>query len=64
VLLVHLDNKPGLWEKWLPRISDEGINIEYCYGTLSQTGDRVAVIMDVSSLDRAMKILESSVQKV
>lgn len=64
VLLIHLDNKPGALGEVATMIGDEGINIEYCYGTLSQTGDRVAVVMDVSNIDRAMKVLESSVQKV
>lgn len=63
VLLIHLDNRPGALGEVATRIGDEGINIEYCYGTLSQTGDRVAVIMDVSNIDRAMKVLESSAPK-
>lgn len=64
VLLIHLDNRPGALGEVATRIGDEGINIEYCYGTLSQTGDKVAVVMDVSNIDRAMKILESSPQKL
>ncbi|MGB9907456.1 MAG: ACT domain-containing protein [Candidatus Saccharicenans sp.] len=59
VLLVHLENRPGALGEVATRIGDEGINIEYCYGTLSQTGDKVAVIIDVSNIDRALKVLES-----
>ncbi|HAR35957.1 MAG TPA: hypothetical protein DCR87_03450 [Acidobacteria bacterium] len=58
VLLVHLENRPGALGEVATRIGDEGINIEYCYGTLSQSGDKVSVIIDVSNLDRAMKVLE------
>lgn len=59
VLLIHLDNRPGALGEVATRIGDEGINIEYCYGTLSQAGDKVAVVMDVSNIDRAIKVLES-----
>lgn len=59
VLLVQLENRPGALAEVATRIGDEGINIEYCYGTLSQSGDRISVIIDVSNIDRAMKVLES-----
>ncbi|MDH7493778.1 MAG: ACT domain-containing protein [Candidatus Saccharicenans sp.] len=62
VLLVHLENRPGALGEVAARIGDEGINIEYCYGTLSQTGDKVSVIIDVSNIDRALKVLEGSGQ--
>ncbi|MBC7349791.1 MAG: ACT domain-containing protein [Candidatus Aminicenantes bacterium] len=58
VLLVHLENRPGVLGEVATRIGDEGINIEYCYGTLSQTGDKVSVIIDVSNIDGAIKVLE------
>ncbi|MGQ9801252.1 MAG: ACT domain-containing protein [Candidatus Saccharicenans sp.] len=58
VLLVHLENRPGALGEVATRIGDEGINIEYCYGTLSQTGDKVSVIIDVSNIDRATQVLE------
>lgn len=59
VLLVQLENRPGALAQVATRIGDEGINIEYCYGTLGQSGDRVSVIIDVSNIDRATKVLES-----
>jgi hypothetical protein len=59
VLLIHLENKPGALAEVATRIGDEGINIEYCYGTLSRTGDRVSVIMDVSNIEEAIKALQS-----
>jgi len=59
VLLIHLENKPGALGEVATKIGDEGINIEYCYGTLSQTAEKIAVIMDVSNIDRAIKVLES-----
>ncbi len=63
VLLIHLENRPGALGEVATLIGDEGINIEYCYGTLSQTGDKVAVVMDVSNIDRAIQVLEKARQK-
>ena len=59
VLLIHLENKPGALAEVATRIGDEGINIEYCYGTLSRTGDKVSVVMDVSNIEEAIKALQS-----
>lgn len=59
VLLIHLENRPGALAEVATRIGDEGINIEYCYGTLSRHGDSVSVIMDVSNIDRAIQVLQS-----
>lgn len=58
VLLVDLENKPGALAEITSKLGDEGINIEYCYGTLSRKGDMVSVILDVSNIDRAEKILK------
>ncbi len=57
VILVDLENKPGALADITSKLGDEGINIEYCYGTLSRKGDMVSVILDVSNIDRAEKIL-------
>lgn len=59
VLLVDLENKPGALAELTSKLGDEGINIEYCYGTLSRKGDKVSVILDVSNIDRAEQILKS-----
>jgi hypothetical protein len=59
VLLIHLENKPGALAEVIAKIGDEGINIEYCYGTLSRKADLVSVILDVSNIERAIKVLQS-----
>jgi len=59
VLLVHLENRPGALAEVTTKIGDDGINIEYCYGTLTQKADEVSVILDVSNIDRAVKVLQS-----
>jgi hypothetical protein len=57
VLKVDLENRPGALADVATKLGDEGINIEYCYGTLSRKGNTVSVIMDVSNIDRALQIL-------
>jgi len=58
VLLVDLENKPGALAELTSKLGDEGINIDYCYGTLSRKGDAVSVILDVSNIDAAEQLLK------
>jgi hypothetical protein len=58
VIKVDLENRPGALAELTTKLGNKGINIEYCYGTLSKKGDRVSVILDVSDIDRAIKVLE------
>lgn len=57
VLKIDLENRPGALAELTTKLGDEGINIEYCYGTLARKGNMVSVIMDVSNIDRALKVL-------
>jgi hypothetical protein len=57
VLKVDLENRPGALADVTTKLGDEGINVEYCYGTLSRKGNAVSVIMDVSNIDRAVQVL-------
>jgi hypothetical protein len=59
VLLVELENRPGALAELTSKLGDEGINIEYCFGTLSRKGTNQAVIVDVSDIERAVKVLQS-----
>jgi len=59
VLRIDLENRPGALAEVTTKLGDEGINIEYCYGTLSRKGNAVSIIMDVSNIDRAVQILGS-----
>ena len=58
VIKVDLENRPGALAELTTKLGNKGINIEYCYGTLSKKGDWASVILDVSDIDRAIKILE------
>ena len=57
VLLVDIENKPGALAELTSKLGDEGINIEYCYGTLARKGNQISVIMDVSNIERACALL-------
>ncbi len=58
VLKVELENRPGALADITSKLGDNGINIEYCYGTLSHKGNTTSIILDVSDIERATKILE------
>ena len=58
VLKVDLENRPGALAEVASKLGNKGINIEYCYGALSKKGNTTAVILDVSDIDRALKILK------
>jgi hypothetical protein len=57
VLRIDLENRPGALAELTTKLGDEGINIEYCYGTLSRKGNAISVILDVSNIERAVEIL-------
>jgi len=59
VLKVELENRPGALAELATKLGDKGINIEYCYGTLSSKGKNAAVILDVKDTNRALKVLEA-----
>lgn len=58
VLKVELENRPGALADVASKLGNKGINIEYCYGTISKKAGATSVILDVSDPDRAMKILK------
>ena len=60
VLRLELDNKPGSFAFVASRLGAAGINIEYCYCTVSKGQKTASVILDVADLDRAMTALEGA----
>ncbi len=58
VLKVDLENRPGALAELASKLGNKGINIEYCYGTLSKKGDMASVVIDVSDVDKAMKLFK------
>jgi len=58
VLLVELENRPGALADVTSKLGNKGINIEYCFGTITKKGSKTSVILDVSDTDKAIKILK------
>jgi hypothetical protein len=58
VLRLELKNQPGLLAKVTSLLGDKGINIEYCYATSTKDADSVAVVLDCSDIDGAIRILK------
>lgn len=58
VLEVDLENYPGALGEIATKLGHKGINIEYCYGALAKKGKSGTIIMDVSNIERALKILK------
>lgn len=57
VLKIDLENRPGALAEVTTKLGNKGINIEYCYGTLSHKGGATSIILDVSDIDKAIAIL-------
>ncbi len=57
VLKVDLENRPGALAEITTLLGNKGINIEYCYGTLSRKGATTSIILDVSDIDKATDLL-------
>jgi hypothetical protein len=60
VIRVDLENRPGALAEVTTKLGNKGINIEYCYGTLSKKAGSASVILDVSDIDRALEILKKA----
>ncbi|MFQ6109831.1 MAG: ACT domain-containing protein [Candidatus Aminicenantales bacterium] len=58
VLKVDLENRPGALAEVATILGNKGVNIEYCYGTLSRKGNVASVILDVSDIDKALKLFK------
>jgi len=58
VLLVDIENRPGALAELTTKLGDEGINIESCYGTLNHKSNLTSVILDVSKIEEAIKVLQ------
>ncbi len=59
VLLIDLENRPGALAELTGKLGDEGVNIEYCYGTLSRKNNMISVIIDPSNIEKAEAALKA-----
>jgi hypothetical protein len=57
VLKIDMENRPGALAEVTSKLGNKGVNIEYCYGTLTRKGNTTSIILDVSDVDKAGAIL-------
>ncbi len=58
VIRLDLDNKPGTFAVVASRLGSAGLNIDYCYATVTKGERGAAVILDVADVEKAMSVLE------
>ncbi len=59
VLCMTLPNKPGALADVATRLSEEHININYCYVTTGARGGKTTGVLKVADLKKAIKILDT-----
>jgi len=58
VLTIRLTDRPGALANVADKLSKAKVNIEYAYGTASRTKSKSLVVLRVSNLEKARKILK------
>ena len=59
VLMIEGDNKSGSLARIAHKLSDAGVNIEYCYCATSPNAKKGLMIMRCSNAQKALKVLNS-----
>ena len=58
VLAVHLSDRPGALGRVTRKLAEETINIDYVYGTIERGSPKALIIVAVSDIKRAAKIVK------
>jgi len=58
VLNVRVSDRPGALGKITRKLADAGVNIRFAYATILKGADRANVILGVSDIDAAAKIVK------
>ncbi|HYX68552.1 MAG TPA: ACT domain-containing protein [Terriglobales bacterium] len=56
-ITVRATDRPGALGRITRKLADAGINIEYAYGTIVKGSDHALIVLGVSNLDKADKLL-------
>lgn len=54
VMAVKIPNKPGGLSETLKKISDKGLNVEYMYAFVGNTGDTATFVFKTDKLDESI----------
>jgi hypothetical protein len=57
VLAIKVSDKPGALGKVTRKLAEKGINVEYAYGSIVKGADRALIVLGVSDLAAAEKLL-------
>jgi hypothetical protein len=57
VVLVEVDNRPGVLKEVAAKLAAAGINIEYLYGTALESGGRGTLVLRTSDSETAVQLL-------
>jgi hypothetical protein len=57
VLAIKVSDKPGALGKVTRKLAEKGINVEYAYGSIVKGADRALIVLGVSDLAVAEKLL-------
>jgi hypothetical protein len=58
VLAVHLAERPGALGRVTRKLAEKDINVNYIYGSIEKGAKRALVVMGVSDIDAAARILK------
>jgi len=58
VLAVHLSDRPGALGRVTRKLAEEKINIDYVYGTIERGSPKALIIVAVSDIKRAAKLIK------
>lgn len=58
VLAVHLSDRPGALGRITRKLAEHKINIDYVYGTIERGSPKALIIVAVSDLKRAAKLIK------
>jgi hypothetical protein len=60
VILLRVWNRPGSLAAVAAKLKEHGVNVDYVYGTSSQSGERMTLIFSSDDNDKAVEILATS----
>lgn len=58
VLAVRLKERPGALGRVTRKLASEGVDVRYAYGSIEKNSERALVILGVSDLEQAARILK------
>ena len=58
VLAVEVSDKPGALGKLTRKLADHNIDVKYAYGTIEKGVEKAMIVMGVSDLQAAMRVLK------